>query len=371
MSRARTLARRGLPILLLLLLLGGFWMWQRFLWVFFVKPGPGGPHWQAPILAVAGSDQGESGFLDGRGTQARLAKPIRLARLDADRLVFADINNHAVRVLHRDGTVTTLGGGPDRKGHQDGPAAQARFSSPHGVAVRGDGAIAVAEVSNHTIRLLTPGPGGYVVTTLAGRPGSSGFGDGPAAQARFSSPHAVLWGPSGELYVADIGNARVRCLRDGQVRTVAGTGSRGEADGASGTLNWPMDLALDGAGGLWIADCGSLKIRRWQPGVGLETPFSGRLAMPHGIATTPGHLLVAEMNGQRILAFDRRTGAVSTLCGTTEKGCDDRRLNRPAALLVEGADLWIADLYNHRLVKVVLPVALQGQGGARPPVSGS
>lgn len=360
MSRTRTLVRRGLPIFLLLLLVGGFWLWHRFLWVFFVKPGPGGPQWHAPILAVAGSDKGESGFQDGRGTQARMAKPIRLARLDADRAVFADINNHAVRVIHRDGTVTTLAGGADRKGFQDGPASQARFSSPHGVAVRGDGAIAVAEVSNHTIRLLTPGAGGYVVSTLAGRPGRSGFADGPAAQARFSSPHAVLWGPSGELYVADIGNARVRCLREGQVTTLAGTGSRGDIDGPAGTLNWPMDLALDETGGLWIADCGSLKIRRWRPGVGLDTPLSGRLAMPHGIATTPSHLLVAEMNGQRILAFDRQSGAVSTLCGTPEKGCDDRHLNRPAALLVEGPEVWVADLYNHRLVKVGLPAALCG-----------
>lgn len=355
----RRIVKYGLLGLAVVLLAGGIWLWNSMLWVFYHKPGDGGPSLNRPLVAVAGSPSGEAGFADGAGALARMHKPIRLAVLDPDTLVFADINNHAIRALHRDGTVRTLAGAPDRKGYEDGPAGKARFQSPHGVAVRSDGVIAVAEVSNHTIRLLTPGPGGYTVSTLAGKAGASGMQDGALAEARFSSPHAVLWGPKGELYVADIGNARVRCIQDGRVITAVGTGSRGEADGPQGTLNWPMDLAPDGGGGLWIADCGSLKLRRWQPGVGLSTPIPGRLAMPHGIAATPSHLLVAEMNGQRILAFDRRTGAVSTVCGSTTKGCDTTHLHRPAAVLVQGEDLWIADLYNHRIVRVALPPALR------------
>ncbi|MBI1754072.1 MAG: hypothetical protein HY014_10325 [Acidobacteria bacterium] len=343
--------------LALLLLAASLWIWFAFLRVFFVKPGPGGAHLHLAAQVLAGSPQGQPGFIDSRGSLARLDKPIRLARLNATAVVFADINNHAIRSVDLEGRVRTLAGGPGKEGYQDGPAETARFKSPHGVAVRADGAIAVAEVGNNTIRLLVPrGDGGYEAMTLAGRGGRAGMQDGPAATARFSSPHAVLWGPSGELFVADIGNARVRLIQNGQVSTVAGDGRRGQRDGAPGRLSWPMDLCLDDQGTLWIADCGALTLRTWNPATGLGTPFPGlQVAMPHGISSLGGQVLVAEMNGQRILAFDRRSGQVSTLYGSGHRGFGEGELNRPAALLADGGRLWVADLYNHRILALTLP----------------
>ncbi len=348
--------KRALLALGLLLGIGGIWLWNSVLWVFFVKPGEGGPHLHGRLQSTVGSPAGAPGFQDGQGDAVRMAKPIRLAALDARTVVFADINNHAIRTLDLDGKVRTLAGGPDLKGHRDGPAREARFTSPHGVAVRPDGVIAVSEASNHTVRLLTPKGDTFEVSTLAGRPGASGGQDGPCAEARFSSPHAVLWGPEGELYVADIGNASVRKVHQGRVTTVAGTGSRGAQDGLQGTLSWPMDLALDAEGGLWIADCGTLTLRTWNPRQGLGTPFPGlRLAMPHGVTLLPdGRVGVAEMNGQRILIFDRQ-GRVSTLYGTTRKGLAQGEVNRPAALLVHAGRLWVADLGNHRILSLALP----------------
>jgi len=343
--------------LLLLLLVGGIWVWFAFLRVFFVKAGEGGPHRHLSGKAVAGSPAGQAGFADGQGSAARLNKPIRLAQLNATTLVFADINNHAIRSVDLEGRVLTLAGGPDKAGYQDGPAETARFKSPHGVAVRADGAIAVAEVGNHTIRLLEPrANGGYTVLTLAGQGGHSGMTDGAAATARFSSPHAVLWGPSGELFVADIGNSRVRRVQNGHVSTVAGDGRRGLRDGSPGRLSWPMDLCLDDQGTLWIADCATLTLRTWRVETGLGTPFPGlQIAMPHGLSSRGDQVLVAEMNGQRLLAFDRRSGQVSTLYGDGKRGFGEGQLNRPAALLADGNRLWVADLYNHRIVTVSLP----------------
>lgn len=343
--------------LALLLLAAGLWIWFAFLRVFFVKPGHGGAHLHLAAKVLAGSLDGASGFVDSQGTLARLDKPIRLARLDATTVVFADINNHAIRSVDLEGRVQTLAGGPDKEGYQDGPAETARFKSPHGVAVRADGAIAVAEVGNHAIRLLVPrSHGGYEVMTLAGGSGRSGMQDGPASTARFDSPHALLWGPSGELFVADIGNARVRRIQNGQVSTVAGDGRRGLRDGAPGRLSWPMDLCLDDQGTLWIADCGTLTLRIWRSESGLGTPFPGlQMAMPHGISSRGDQILVAEMNGQRILAFDRRTGQVSTLYGSGQRGRGEDELNRPAALLADGDRIWIADLYNHRIMALSLP----------------
>lgn len=350
----------GLPSVLLGL---GIWGYFAFAWIFFVNPGPGGPNLNLAITQVAGSPAGEAGFADGSAAASRLAKPIRLAADTDGGLVVVDINNHAIRRLGADGSVTTLAGGPDRKGHQDGPASEAKFKSPHGIAVRADGVIAVAEAGNHDIRLLTPVAGAtprtYVVSTLAGYSRKSGMQDGSNETARFNAPHAVAWSPGGELYVADIGNARIRMIHGGTTTTVAGTSRKGRADGdlATGTLQYPMDFTLDASGALWIADAGSLTIRKWSRETGLTTPFPGlQMAMPHGITLGPdGAVIVAELNGQRVLSFNPRDGQVTTLCGTTEKGLGQGRLNRPAAVVTRGHSLWIADLGNHRVVRVELP----------------
>ena len=188
MTRKRKWIGGSLLTLMLALAVGGWWLWQSFVWVFFVKPGDGGRQWSLPITAVTGDPGGQSGFRDGGGGEALLAKPIRLALLDSGTVVFADINNHAIRTLRRDGTVATLAGGPDRKGYQDGPAAAAKFRSPHGVAVRSDGVIAVAEVSNHT--------------TLCGTT-EKGLGGG-----RLNRPAAVL-AQQDTLWIADLGNHRI------------------------------------------------------------------------------------------------------------------------------------------------------------------
>jgi streptogramin lyase len=294
-------------------------------------------------------------------------KPIRLSPYGPDAVVFADINNHAIRIAHVDGRVETIAGGPDKQGHRDGPAGVARFDSPHGVAVREDGAIAVCEASGCTIRLLVRAADAWTVSTLAGTPDESGMRDGPCAEALFDAPHAVTWAPDGALYVADIGNHRIRKILDGVVSTVAGTDDKGDDDGGPGvgTLAWPMDIALDAQGALWIADAGRAKIRRWHPETGLTTPFPRqRLAMPHGIAVTPaGHLAVAEMYGHRILRLDPRSGNVATYCGTTDDGMGAGRLKKPAAVLAHAGRLWIADLGNHRIATVPLPT----DDGARRP----
>src|SRR5210317_1220455 len=144
----------------------------------------------AEIRVIAGN--GEAGFADGTA-DARFNKPIRLAPFGAGKILSADINNHAIRSVSLDGEVQTLAGGPDKQGHKDGPAAEAGFDSPHGVAVSPGGEIIVAGAASHTVRLFVSTDDGYRVTTLAGVPGESGLRDGPASQALFNSPHGVIW----------------------------------------------------------------------------------------------------------------------------------------------------------------------------------
>jgi len=222
------------------------------------------------MRVIAGS--GEAGFEDG--SPGAFNKPIRLAPYGEGAVLVADIFNHAIRLVRVDGEVTTIAGSPDRKGFEDGLAEAARFASPHGVAVSRQGLIAVAEAENHTIRLLTPifdpddaDPKGYVVSTLAGVPGRGGMRDGPAAEALFQSPHAVTWTPQGDLLVADIGNARIRRVHSGVVETVAGSGEVGERDGGGeeASFHYPMDIALGEDEALWIADAGSHSVRSVDP----------------------------------------------------------------------------------------------------------
>jgi len=341
-------------LLALALLAGAFGTWLYFAhaWVFFVGPGDGGENLALPIEVVAGT--GEPGFADGQGVAAQLAKPIRLTPYGPGTVVFADIDNHAIRLARLDGTVETIAGGPERQGHEDGPASVARFDAPHGVAARADGVLAVCEASGCTIRLLTPTDGGgFTVSTLAGIPGESGFRDGPCAEALFDAPHAVAWTPDGAVLVADIGNGRVRRIHDGAVETLVGGPRDEEADPS---LKWPMDLALADDGTLWILDAGRARIRRWRADTGLASPFAElELAMPHGVAVLPdGRIAVAELYGHRVLRLDPTSGALATLCGTTEAGAGEGQLRKPAAVLAHAGCLWIADLGNHRLVTVPL-----------------
>jgi hypothetical protein len=140
---------------------------------------------------------GTPGFSDS--DPVRFDKPIRLAPYGDDAIVMADIYNHAIRIVTLDGRVKTIAGGPDKKGYKDGSASEAMFHSPHGVAFDPTtGEIVVAEAGNHTIRRLIPADPNlpllerdYTVSTLAGVPGKSGYGDGPAGEALFKSPHAL------------------------------------------------------------------------------------------------------------------------------------------------------------------------------------
>ena len=154
-----------------ILIIGTIYIYYSFAWMFFVKPKDGGQNYSQEIHFIAGSETGENGYKDGKGNVVRMSKPIRLAILNDSTIIFADINNHSIRAISSDRKVSTFAGGPDKQGYQNGLIKEAKFDNPHGVAVRDDGVIAVAEVKNNTIRLLTPivknGKFTYTVSTIA------------------------------------------------------------------------------------------------------------------------------------------------------------------------------------------------------------
>jgi DNA-binding beta-propeller fold protein YncE len=119
--------------------------------------------------------------------------------------------------------------GSGSAGCADGNGAAAQFNTPVGVAIDGEGSFIIADYSNHRVRKITPDG---TVSTLAGS-GSEGSADGEGAAAQFSYPRGVAVDGKGNIIVADWGNHRVRKITsDGNVSTLAGSGSAGLADGA-------------------------------------------------------------------------------------------------------------------------------------------
>eukprot|EP01043_Picozoa_sp_COSAG02_P095329 COSAG02_NODE_31704_length_528_cov_1899.069930_1_plen_145_part_01 len=133
---------------------------------------------------------GQSGHKDGPAHEAQFSGPHCVAVAGDGSLLVADNGNHCIRRVSADGRqVSTVAGAAGQSGHKDGPAHEARFSYPYGVAVAGDGSLLVADNGNHCIRRVSAD--GRQVSTVAGAAGQSGHKDGPAHEARFSGPCGV------------------------------------------------------------------------------------------------------------------------------------------------------------------------------------
>ncbi|MCX7806912.1 MAG: hypothetical protein N3A38_17260 [Planctomycetota bacterium] len=138
-------------------------------------------------------------------------------------------------------------------GYEDGTGSAARFSYPCGVAVDSAGNVYVADIYNHTIRKITPAG---VVTTFAGWAGFNGSTDGTRSVALFFWPLDVAVDSSGNVYVADSGNHTIRKITPaGVVTTLAGlAGVEGSADGtgSAARFNYPRGVAVDSAGNVIV-----------------------------------------------------------------------------------------------------------------------
>jgi RHS repeat-associated protein len=181
-------------------------------------------------------------------------------------LYIADYGNGRVRRVGPDGVITTVAGdGTQGFSGDGGPATAARLWNPVGVAVGPHGSLYIADIGNDRIRRV--GPDG-IISTVAGS-GYHGFaGDGgPATAAWLYSPSGVAVGPNGSLYIADWGNYRVRRVEpDGVITTVAGDGTQGfSGDGGPATaarLIPAGGVAVGADGSLYVADIANNRIRQ-------------------------------------------------------------------------------------------------------------
>lgn len=308
-------------------------------------PGATPLGWQAQAWWLAGD--GQPGRVDGAARSARFAEPWGLARDGLRGLYVSDAgDNNRIGYLDIHGRVQTVAGSGE--GLLDGPAAQARFHTPSGIALAADGTLYIADTGNHAVRVLRNG----VVSTLAGN-GQPGEGDGPAGQARLDGPMDVAVAADGRVYVADTWNDRIAVIDpDGQLRTLAGGAGPGLADGVGAVARFdtPTGLALDGNGVLWVADLGNDAIRRVHPDGRVDTVVGGddqrQLWQPQALAITDdGVLYIGERTTGRVLQRSAQ-GHLSTVFGTDASA----RLSRPAALaLTPEGGLLVSDAGGMRL----------------------
>jgi trimeric autotransporter adhesin len=318
-----------------------------------------------------------------------------LAADSAGNVYLADTGNHRIRKIAPDGTIsTTAGDGGDCCFSGDGgPAINAQLFTPAGVAVGSDGTVFIADTFNNRIRQIDSSG---VITTIAGTgqpwPESGDGGQGTSAAVNW--PTGIKLDGSGNLYIAEAGNMRVRKLsRNGVITTVAGNGTSGY-NGDSGAaidaqLSWPKDIASDGQGNLYIADTANNVIRMVSSsgvittiaGTG-QSGFSGdggaaiaaTMNLPSGLAVDgAGNLFIADTNNFRVRKITA-AGLITTVAGTGTKGRSGdngpaiaAQLTGPTGLAFDQAgNLFIGDSASVRIVSpggIITTVAGNGTVG--------
>ena len=334
------------------------------------------------IVVVAG---GGAADRDAPATQCALHEPFCVEFNPAGEMVIAEME-HGNRVLKVDaqGMLRVIAGSGGKGYAGDGgPATAASFSGIHNFAVLPTGDLLLADSFSNALRRVDAKSG--IIQTMAGD-GKKGFGGdgGPAAKAQFSTLIQISLDPAAaHLYLADIGNRRIRRidLKSGIITTVAGNGqSAVPADGAeavSAPLVDPRAVVADAAGGFYVLERSGHALRYVDPAGKIRTVAG---TGQKGFSGDGGPALAAAFNGPKYVTLDRdgsvliadsennvirryspKTGLVTRVAGNGKAGASgiggsplDCELRRPHGVTVgrDGA-LYIADSYNDRILKIV------------------
>jgi DNA-binding beta-propeller fold protein YncE len=318
------------------------------------------------------------------GADDELREPFGVAMDSRGNLFVVEHAGHRLRKVDAKGTVTTVAG-TGRKGHggDGGPAARAELNGPHGLAIAGNDDIYIADTWNSRVRKIDARTG--IITTFAGT-GAKGFsGDGgPAARAQLGNVYAVALDPKRErLYLADLDNRRIRAvdLTTGIITTVAGNGQKGvpedRADARTAPLVDPRAVAVDAVNGkLYILERGGHALRVVGPrgkirtvagtgrpgfadggGDALAAAFNG----PKHLCVDPdGIVLIADSGNHVIRVFVPAADKMALVAGTGKAGTAGLggpptkcQLSQPHGVYVHtSGDIYIADSGNGRILRI-------------------
>jgi trimeric autotransporter adhesin len=328
------------------------------------------------ITTLAGD--GTEGFSGdgGPATSAALSYPNAVA-VDSERNLFiADFGNHRIRRISPDGIITTVAGNGTRGFSGDGGPATSAPLSAFSLATDSESNLFI--VDDNRIRKISPSG---IINTVAGTSTGGFSGDGGPATSASLSPGSVAADAEGNLFIADVGNKRIRKVSaSGVIGTVAGNGAPGVyfyGDGGPATaarLYLPTAVALDGTGNLFITDFANGRIRKVSPDGVITTvagngmrgfsgdggPATSAALWPGNVAVdAQGNLFITDIDTQRVRKVSTG-GIITTVAGNGMRGfsgdggpATSAALNYPYAVAVDSErNLFIVDGQNHRVRKV-------------------
>ena len=341
---------------------------RRFVWGFQFFLASLGWAQQYTISTVAGNGRAAFQGAGGPGTSAALVQPSKVAADSSGNVFVSDAYFHQVFRVSTSGTITVYAGsGQPGFSGDNGLAVAAQLNTPGSLAVDAAGNLYISDILNGRIRMVAPSgvittfasitaagialdasgnmyvSSGNVVgrvnssgtlTTIAGtgKPGYSGD-NGPATAAQLSGPMGLRVDTSGNIFVADTQNQRIRKITpQGTITTVAGNGQAGSTgDGGpaiSASLSLPQDVAIDPNRNLIIADSSNFRIRMVNSAGVISTIAGGGtsfqdgpagdafLIEPNGIAVDPGgNVIIGLLYGRQVRRLSQ--GAITTIAGTS------------------------------------------------------
>ncbi|MDR2214502.1 MAG: IPT/TIG domain-containing protein [Nevskiaceae bacterium] len=287
------------------------------------------------VVTYAGN--GEAAPVDGPAALASFYEPGGMAMDSKGNVFVADGLNSSIRKIAPDGTVSTFAGSNTGvAGFANGSGATARFNNPYDVAIDGNDNLYVADLGNHRIRMITPTG---VVSTLAGS-GTPGLVNGPGIAAQFNEPRGVAVDANGVVYVADTENYSIRAIAADTlhtVTTIAGNGTQGYEE-------------VDEDGNfLPLAD-----VQFWSP-FDVAVDSAGWLYVAEAAASTIRAIVPGDTGDNPNIPDEPY---VFTLAGTGEIGStdgttDEAQFNYPSGLIMDelsnGFTLYVADFGNHNI----------------------
>jgi streptogramin lyase len=339
----------------------------------------------ADISTVAGTGKPENNGNSGQGTEVNVGDPFGVEIGPGGALYITEVRNHRVLRLDLDtGRLATVAGN-GKKGYSGdgGPATEAELNEPYEVRFDSAGNMLFVEMQNHLIRRVDAKTGKISTIAGTGKPGYGGDG-GPATKAQFRQPHSIALDQQDNIYIADIGNHRIRKIdaKTGIITSIAGSDEKklpvaGQKAQGNPVLG-PRALIIAGEV-LWVAlreghSLWKIKLSEgtWEHvagtgkkgfsgdgGPATEATFDG----PKGIALgLDRNVYVVDTENHAIRMVDTKTGKISTIAGQGPKhkgGAGDggpatkSQMDRPHGICVgpDGA-VYIGDTLNHRVRRV-------------------
>jgi len=342
---------------------------------------------EAQLISTA-SGNGIQGFNGDNiaATSASMFGPMGICSDSYGNTYIADAGAHRIRkITFATGIITTVAGNGTQGYNGDNiQADSAELDNPYNIAVDVSGNIFIADQGAHRIRKVTFATG--IITTIAGN-GTSGYnGDNiQATSAELNSPWGLALDASGNIYIGDVFNARIRkiIVSTGVITTIAGTGISGyngdNIQATSAKVTWITGILIDAAGNIYFSDMSNNRVRKITVSTGIITTAAGtgvagyngnniqatssQIYGPMGLCKDSyGNIYFADVNNNRIRKITLATGIITTIAGNGTQGYNGDNiqavaadLNLPYYVFIDNSNkIYIADYSNFRIRQVTI-----------------